>query len=833
MTMEQYNANQYWLQGNVFFEQGNLTAAWQLYTNAIKANPECHEAFYSQGLVLHRLGKLSDAISAYDACLQINPAYVYAWTNKGATLFDMGKYKDAIRCYEQALKQNPTDSIAHHNKGISCAKLRQYPKAIECYDIALKINSRYAPAYYYKGNALRRMGKPEEALFCYDAAISINQRYIQAYFHKGNTLFQLNRNDEAMACFNTAIRISPNDSAAHYNKGNALNRMGLPEEALESYNLSIRLNSKNTLAYTNKGAILDSQGKFEEALECYNAAIRANPDNSSAYNNIGLVLHRLGKYRDALGYYIDGIKKCPDSSLLYNNKGNSLFELGRVADAIQSYDIAIKLDSDNIEAYNNKGYALFSMSEYKKALKCYNTALSKSPTYANAHNRKGALLFNMENFEEALQCADAAIRLNPTSVLYLCNRGRVLNKLGDRKRALEDLNRAADQARTGKMGNNLDKNNIEYINEVLGPEREELIRDLGEFQSEIIKQEEKLWKILEEAGDDPYVAMLVREEKKNIKEEEDFIYSKIWNCIGSNNRDPEEVNESKALMTAILKKVCERMEKLENESMNKVDRSEIEKSAFKVNPEIEGNPYLKQYYSALYGKLYDAITEADAISGGHIGLDDANYKTNLFAMAITLIPMVGETLSMAADALVRLKKRNDIKSEAIKLKKVLGLNPSDRNNAIKEAAETITLQSAPKLYNIEINEEVEHWLNRGLVERGRSFFIVNMNRGLYEKKTEILGCIDALKIIFAIVNDQIPEELSHEALVNQLVTAPSRLRFTKGKKVSMPEHKPCCVVFPVLKITYENKLLNEINLMSKTCKLTGQKLSNFVNFLIG
>mmetsp|Transcript_23976 Transcript_23976/g.23725 ORF Transcript_23976/g.23725 Transcript_23976/m.23725 type:complete len:115 (+) Transcript_23976:385-729(+) len=105
-----------------------------------------------------------------------------------------------------------------------------------------------------------------------------------------------------------------------------------------------------------------------------------------------------------------------------------------------------------------------------------------------------------------------------------------------------------------------------------------------------------------------------------------------------------------------------------------------------------------------------------------------------------------------------------------------------------------------------------------------------MNRGLYDKKTEILGCIDALKIIFAIADDQIPEDLNHQDLVDELVRVPDRLRYSENKKFVGPEHKPCCVVYPVLKITYENKLLNEISLMSKVCKSTGQKLSNLVSY---
>ena len=160
---------------------------------------------------------------------------------------------------------------------------------------------------------------------------------------------------------------------------------------------------------------------------------------------------------------------------------------------------------------------------------------------------------------------------------------------------------------------------------------------------------------------------------------------------------------------------------------NKVQKDEIEPYTLKVSAEIVGNDKLNCYYEALYDKLHSAMKEAEIITAGHVALHTSDIKVTALSAGLKLIPVAGKYIASGFEAGATIIKSNNIKSQAIKFKQILGLNPDNRAYVLKKTAEKITIDKKQQIEDIENDQEVLNWHNKGLITKCKDFFIVNMN----------------------------------------------------------------------------------------------------------
>lgn len=103
----------------------------------------------------------------------------------------------------------------------------------------------------------------------------------------------------------------------------------------------------------------------------------------------------------------------------------------------------LKIDEKNAAAYNRLGILYAKQREYRDAIDCFEIASSIEPSASSLHNL-GLIYFETENYQKAATAFEQSIKLEDNLAARHIAYAKVLEKLGNDKLMLQELEKAAE-----------------------------------------------------------------------------------------------------------------------------------------------------------------------------------------------------------------------------------------------------------------------------------------------------------------------------------------------------------------------------------------------------
>ncbi|MCK5818095.1 MAG: tetratricopeptide repeat protein [Psychromonas sp.] len=429
-------------QGIALMQLNRLEEALASYNNAISLKADHVEAYMDRAITLQKLNRLNDSLASYDEILAINPDHIVALIRRGILLQNRQRSDEALSSFNQVIAIQPDHVEALTFRGIALQDLKRFEAALIDYGKVITIQPEHVKVLIHRGIAFKSLKRFDEALADYDKAITIDPNCAQAFINRGVTLKLLNRLDEALVMYNRAIAINSDDAGAYYNRGNVQIELNLLDDALMSYAQTIAINPNYTQAFFNSGIVLSDLMRLDEALINYDKAIFLKPDYAQAFVNRGVTLNQLNRFDEALVSFNRAIAIDPNVAESFYNRGNLLQETKQFEKALASYNKAIAIKPDYAAAFYNRGNALQDLKRLDDALASYNKVNTIKPDFADAFHNRAVTLAKLNRLNDALIFYDKAIAIEPHHVEALTCRGNTLAKLNHLDEALASYNKA-------------------------------------------------------------------------------------------------------------------------------------------------------------------------------------------------------------------------------------------------------------------------------------------------------------------------------------------------------------------------------------------------------
>ncbi|CAB3402561.1 unnamed protein product [Caenorhabditis bovis] len=415
----------------IHFQLKSLDKSMKYSTMAIKANPNCAEAYSNLGNVFKERGQLAEALENYRHAVRLKPEFIDGYINLAAALVAGGDLDSAVNAYYSALQCNPDLYCVRSDLGNLLKAMGRLEDAKMCYLKAIDTQPAFAVAWSNLGCVFNAQGEIWLAIHHFEKAVTLDPNFLDAYINLGNVLKEARIFDRAVAAYLRALNLSGNHAVVHGNLACVYYEQGLIDLAIDTYRRAIELQPNFPDAYCNLANALKEKGLVQEAEQAYLKALELSPTHADSQNNLANIKREQGKIEEATRLYLKALEIYPEFAAAHSNLASILQQQGKLSEAILHYKEAIRIAPTFADAYSNMGNTLKEMGDSTNALQCYTRAIQINPAFADAHSNLASIHKDGGNIPEAIQSYSTALKLKPDFPDAFCNLAHCLQIICD------------------------------------------------------------------------------------------------------------------------------------------------------------------------------------------------------------------------------------------------------------------------------------------------------------------------------------------------------------------------------------------------------------------
>lgn len=508
--------------GQTLRQNGDLAGAVSAFERAVEINPEQQEAYYALGQALKQQsaaaqkpaspksspadefykraqelaskGDLNAAREILTSALRVDEKHAEAHNLLGYILGQQGDLAFALNHLERAVQLRPEYADAHYNFGVALWYSGSREKAVSELRESVRLDPAAGGSDAFLGMALRETGDLSAARTNLQCAIALLPSTAASYIDLGIVFLRIGDLDRALGQFEAGL--------------NATSFIPAPDwdVAISGLRASLVKNDRAD-AHNMMGLLLGRKGADSaQVLAEFSEAIRLRPDYAAAHNNIGLVLAQTDDDEKAIAEFREAIRINPNYADAHANLGATLIPTD-VEQAIVELEKAASLSSTSVKAQFNLAEAYGNSPSHGSAKQTeqLRKVVSLAPTFARGHLALGKALLQGGGVPEAITELQEAARLDPQSGEAHYQLGLALARSGKKQEGATEVQKGRELSAADERNQNAHLDIAEGRAALAKGELEEAtakLRHALRLQPESAEAEHFLAVALEKQGDE-------------------------------------------------------------------------------------------------------------------------------------------------------------------------------------------------------------------------------------------------------------------------------------------------------------------------------------------
>ncbi len=376
----------------------------------------------------------------------ITPEPEPRWAEEAQALESAGKYQELQIHVRNWRESQPDSSAASVYLGKSLLTTRP-DEAATALQEAIRLDGNNEFAWRVKASLLHQQGQQHEAERALQKAQELSPSAPGSYILKAEWFFADHKYQEAYTSIQEAIHKDAGLSSSWQTLGMIADKLGKTEELTKAYQTALRLNPLDDKLKQALSQALARQGKAEAARLIIGSNDTgkniADAETWLALANSEAVRKH---YADAEKAFRKSIDISPAQAKAWLGLGAILSATNRDKEAEQAYDKALGLKPGNptilAELLTDRGNVRSKLGDKFAALSDFQAALQADPNYANTWRSLGILKMEANEFKEAADAFHKVVISDSVSVTDWVLLGKSLEPLGEKKQALDALEKA-------------------------------------------------------------------------------------------------------------------------------------------------------------------------------------------------------------------------------------------------------------------------------------------------------------------------------------------------------------------------------------------------------
>ncbi|RKH13618.1 tetratricopeptide repeat protein [Corallococcus sp. CA053C] len=195
--------------GQVYSTLGRQEDAIQMYTEAIRMDPNYSEYYNDRGSLYLKLERWAEAERDFLKAIELSPPYMEVLTNLGQCYRLQGRLEEALRTLSHSLDLLPQQVIARVHRGQVYETQGRPEEALVDYDVALALDDTQGLVFASRAVLHYEAGRIDAALVDLDRALTLEPEMADLYQNRSVALAELGRLADAERDLHTYLRLSP------------------------------------------------------------------------------------------------------------------------------------------------------------------------------------------------------------------------------------------------------------------------------------------------------------------------------------------------------------------------------------------------------------------------------------------------------------------------------------------------------------------------------------------------------------------------------------------------------------------------------------------------
>ncbi len=277
--------------GMLLGQRGWVVEATRFFSDAVRWDPACFEAYSYLGVALDSQGRTDEALRAYYRAVETNPQYARGQFNLGTALMNRGRTGEAIACFSKAVELDAGYPEAHNQLGVALNILGEREEAIVHFRHVIRLRPGDRDAHNNLGVALMGEERVGDAVEQFQAALETDPNTPNARQNLERALAERKRLEDAVVGYEGAVRVQSGSRAIHHELGKALMSLGRLDPAFDHLRKAVELNAASASAWADLGRCFLLRGRTDEALAALQHALESSRDQTQ----IADIQRRIGR----------------------------------------------------------------------------------------------------------------------------------------------------------------------------------------------------------------------------------------------------------------------------------------------------------------------------------------------------------------------------------------------------------------------------------------------------------------------------------------------------------------------------------------------------------
>ncbi len=440
----------YQLRGRLYVEQQKWDLAIADYSKWIQLKPKNFEPYFKRANSYRSQEKWDLALADYNKVIKLNPKSDKIYAYRGLIYLEQQKWDLAMADIKKAIKFgfDYYDPFSYVSRELKIEK-QQFNSAIAYYNKIIKLEPQDIEAYFNRALIYVIQEKMDLAKANLDEILKLDPQNVRAYIYRGHIYNKRYKSELALADYNKAIQLNPQNGEAYAYRGFMYEKLKDKNKAVQDYYKAAQLFKAQgqTTSYSYANILLQSIQKDIQKKKQLDLAIQSNPDNSEAYYNRAKYYDERYQYNLALADWSKVIELNPHNTEAYLKRA-TIYNSQKQKDlAIPDLSKVIELEPENLIAYSYRAQIYKEQEKWDLAIADYSKIIELDSSNYPASNyiSRANSYRKQKKYNLALADYSKAIEINPNNAdFYYYQRGLTLIKLGNKQKAIQELQKAAE-----------------------------------------------------------------------------------------------------------------------------------------------------------------------------------------------------------------------------------------------------------------------------------------------------------------------------------------------------------------------------------------------------